>query len=226
MAARQRGAPQCDPLRVNTLDGPGQRDRGSPVLQLLPDVDDLARFALAFTEVEVVERQDGQAGEPLGVRGELILGAREAMTHHHARNRGSRTGWTIQRRRATGARWSRRSTWSCSSSCLPCGTGPLRPLRCGRVHGCRASRGVARRRAVSRGWARRHEVPPSVRRRKGAWVPSAEGQWELRGGGRETHAMRQRAINTLPHDGLLPFSPLGDADDSSPPYEFLPNPRD
>jgi hypothetical protein len=88
VATREGEAPDRDSGRVDSRQGRGERDRGLPVGELIPDAHDLARLATALPEMAVVDGEDGEPGVVESLReqvGARFLGHRATAGHDHAR---------------------------------------------------------------------------------------------------------------------------------------------
>lgn len=68
MTTAEGGSPDDDAAGIDIVAAAGKSDGGLPVLQLLPDIQQLARLAFAVAEVAVIKDQTGVAGgtEALG----------------------------------------------------------------------------------------------------------------------------------------------------------------
>ena len=94
MTSGKRRAPRSDPFRVNPVQGARVGQSATPIVELLPDFQQLTRLAFAFPEVSVVEDHDHVtvAGELFGVCIERnSAGSAEAMGHNDHRNVAFRT---------------------------------------------------------------------------------------------------------------------------------------
>ena len=66
--------PDREPVRIDSRQGRGERDRGLPVGNLVPDGQDLARAPTALTKMAVVEGEDGEPGVVESLREQVCTG--------------------------------------------------------------------------------------------------------------------------------------------------------